>query len=389
MQSRTTALIVAAGSGTRMGSDMPKQYLPIAGRAVLAHAIDALAAHPAIDEIRVVIGPGQEALYESAIRQSAIGSRLLAAPVTGGATRRDSVANGLAVTPSPQILIHDAARPFLPGPVIDRLLVALESAPGAVPILPVADTLAQAGDILGAVIARDGLARVQTPQAFRTDAIRAAHAAWDATRDATDDAQIARAAGLLVKTVEGSAALDKLTYPGDFEAAERRLAAALVSRTALGFDVHSFTAGDGLWLGGVRIAHDRALAGHSDADVALHALTDALLGTIGDGDIGTHFPPSDPQWRGAASHQFLTHARNLVAGRGGRIDHVDLTIICEEPKVGPHRAAIRARVAELLGLEETKISIKATTTERLGFTGRREGIAAQAAATVRLPETET
>jgi 2-C-methyl-D-erythritol 4-phosphate cytidylyltransferase/2-C-methyl-D-erythritol 2,4-cyclodiphosphate synthase len=384
MQSRTTALIVAAGSGTRAGSDIPKQYVPIAGKAVLAHAIDALAAHPHIDEVRVVISAGQEQLYAEAI-----GGRVLADPVIGGATRRESVANGLAAAGGDRVLIHDAARPFLPGEVIDRLLVALDGAPGAVPVLPVADTLAEAGDLLGRTVPREGLARVQTPQAFHLDAIRAAHAAWDAGREATDDAQIARAAGLEVKTVEGSPSLDKLTYPADFAAAERRLAAAMVSRTALGFDVHGFTEGDGLWIGGVRIPHGRALAGHSDADVGLHAITDALLGTIGDGDIGMHFPPSDPKWRGASSDRFLIHARDLIVAKGGRIDHVDLTIICEEPKVGPHRAAIRARVAELLGLAEAKISIKATTTERLGFTGRREGIAAQAAATVRLPETES
>jgi 2-C-methyl-D-erythritol 4-phosphate cytidylyltransferase/2-C-methyl-D-erythritol 2,4-cyclodiphosphate synthase len=381
MQARTTALIVAAGTGSRAGADMPKQYLSLAGKAVLAHAIDALAAHPSIDEIRVVIGAGQEKLYADAIA-----GRTLAAPVTGGSTRRESVANGIAATQNARILIHDAARPFLPGTVIDRLLAALDQAPGAVPVLPVADTLAESGAELGPSVPRDRLARVQTPQAFHTDAIRAAHAAWDAAEEATDDAQIARAAGLTVKTVEGSPALDKLTYPSDFAAAEQRLAAAMISRTALGFDVHAFTDGEGVWIGGIHIPHSRALAGHSDADVGLHALTDALLGTIGDGDIGTHFPPSDPKWRGAASHLFLTHARELIAAKGGRIDHVDLTIICEEPKVGPHRDAIRTRVAGLLGLAEAKISIKATTTERLGFTGRREGIAAQAAATVRLPE---
>jgi 2-C-methyl-D-erythritol 4-phosphate cytidylyltransferase/2-C-methyl-D-erythritol 2,4-cyclodiphosphate synthase len=206
------------------------------------------------------------------------------------------------------------------------------------------------------------------------------------TREATDDAQMVRAAGYDVATVEGSVLLEKLTFPADIAAAERRLAPSLVSRTGLGFDVHAFAPGDGLWLGGVFIAHDRALAGHSDADVALHALTDALLGTIGEGDIGTHFPPSDPQWRGAPSSVFLTHARNLVRAAGGRIDHVDVTIICEVPKVGPHRAAMRSRIAALLELEEAKISIKATTTERLGFTGRGEGIAAQALASVRLPE---
>ena len=383
MRPRTTALIVAAGFGTRAGGDLPKQYVTIAGKAVLAHAIDALWAHPAIDEIRVVIGAEQEQLYAEAI-----GERSLPEPIMGGASRRESVANGLAATESERVLIHDAARPFLPGAVIDRLLAALKGAPAAVPVLAVADTLAEVGETLGPVAARDKLARIQTPQAFLTDQIRAAHAAWDISREATDDAQIARAAGLAVAMVEGSPALDKLTYPADFAAAEQRLAARMISRTALGFDVHGFTEGDGLWIGGIRIPHDRALAGHSDADVGLHALTDALLGTIGDGDIGTHFPPSEPQWRGASSDRFLIHARDLIAARGGRIDHVDLTIICEEPKVGPHRAAIRARVAELLGLTEAKISIKATTTERLGFTGRREGVAAQAAATVRLPEAD-
>jgi 2-C-methyl-D-erythritol 4-phosphate cytidylyltransferase/2-C-methyl-D-erythritol 2,4-cyclodiphosphate synthase len=384
MQVRTTAMIVAAGSGTRSGCDVPKQYSAIGGKAVLAHAIDALASHPAISEILVVIGQGQEALY-----RDAIGNRTLAPPVIGGATRRRSVLNGIAAASGERILIHDAARPFLPADVIDRLLASLEHAPGAVPVIPVADTLAHHnGETLGASLARDGLARVQTPQAFRTDAIRQAHAVWDDALEATDDAQVARAAGLTVLTVEGAPALDKLTYPADFAAAERRLSTNLISRTALGFDVHSFAEGNGLWLGGIRIPHSRSLAGHSDADVALHALTDALLGTIGDGDIGTHFPPSDPQWRGAASHRFLTYAADRVAALGGRIDHIDLTIVCEEPKVGPHRDAIRARIAELLGLRETKISIKATTTERLGFTGRREGIAAQAAATVRLPEIE-
>ena len=381
MEPRVTALVVAAGQGARMGADGPKQYLPVAGKAVLAHAVDALLAHDAVDAVQVVIGRGQEADYARAI-----GARPLPPPIIGGATRRESVANGLASVRGERVLIHDAARPFLPGSVIDRLLAALEHAPGAVPVLPVPDTLAKAGETLGPVVARERLARVQTPQAFRLDAIRDAHHRWDVAQEATDDAQIARAAGLAVATVVGSPLLDKLTYPADFAAAERRLAPLLVSRTALGFDVHGFADGDHLWLGGVRIAHTRTLAGHSDADVALHAITDALLGTIGAGDIGSHFPPSDPQWRGAASHLFLAHARDLVAARGGRIDHVDLTIICEEPKVGPHRAAIRARVAEILGVQEAKISIKATTTERLGFTGRREGIAAQAAATVRLPE---
>lgn len=375
---RVAALIVAAGQGLRAGQPLPKQYSRVAGRAVLAHAIDALAAHPAIDTIQVVIGAGQEALYAEAI-----GHRTLPPPVTGGAARRDSVMAGLRAIDADIVLVHDAARPFLPTQVVDRLLAALETHEGVVPGLPVADTLTT---LDGEPVARDRLVRVQTPQAFRKAALLTAHEQWAAEAEATDDAQMVRAAGFSVVTVEGAVALEKLTYPEDFMAAEARLSPNMVPRTALGFDVHAFAEGDGVWLGGVHIPHTRALAGHSDADVALHALTDALLGTIGDGDIGTHFPPSDPQWRGAASHQFLTHAVDLVKAAGGRIDHVDVTIICEEPKVGPHRPAIRARIAELLGLEEADVSVKATTTEKLGFTGRREGIAAQAAASVRLPE---
>lgn len=376
------ALIVAAGRGERAGGSVPKQYARIAGCAVLAHAIDRLAAHPAIARIQVVIGAGQEAFYAEAIE-----GRAVAPPIIGGATRRESVLAGLQACGGDIVLIHDAARPFLPTAVIDRLLVALETADAAVPVLPVADTLARDGDGLGDPVPRDGIVRVQTPQTFRRDAILAAHRAWPADREATDDAQVVRAAGVKVATVMGDIALEKLTHPADFAAAEARIAASFVSRTGMGFDVHAFAPGDKLWLGGIEIAHSRGLAGHSDADVALHALTDALLGAIGEGDIGTHFPPSDAKWRGAASHLFLEHARDLVLAQGGIIDHVDVTIICEEPKVGPHRAPIRARIAELLGIRESRVSIKATTTEKLGFTGRSEGIAAQALATIRAPDT--
>jgi 2-C-methyl-D-erythritol 4-phosphate cytidylyltransferase/2-C-methyl-D-erythritol 2,4-cyclodiphosphate synthase len=377
----TTALIVAAGRGERLGG-APKQYLPLGGKALLAHSIDACLAHPGIDSVQVVIGAGQDEAY-----RAAIGDRALPAPVIGGATRRDSVLAGLAaIARAGRVLIHDAARPFLPAAVIDRLLAALDASEGAVPVLAVADSLAYGGEALGAAVPRAGLVRVQTPQAFRTEAIVRAHRLWPADREATDDAQVARAAGILVATVAGDALLDKITWEDDVIAAKARLATALTTRTAMGFDVHAFTAGAGIRIGGIDIAHDRALAGHSDADVALHALTDALLGTIGAGDIGSHFPPSDARWRGADSAIFLTHARDLVVAAGGRIDHVDVTIICEAPKVGPHREAIRARIAALLQVEGTRISIKATTTERLGFTGRSEGIAAQAVATVRLPE---
>jgi 2-C-methyl-D-erythritol 4-phosphate cytidylyltransferase/2-C-methyl-D-erythritol 2,4-cyclodiphosphate synthase len=381
---RTVALVVAAGSGSRAGGAVPKQYQRLAGKPLLAHALDELR-HPAIDEVRVVIGPGQEALY-----RQAVDARALPSPVIGGGTRRDSVRNGLEELAQAGdvdvVMIHDAARPFLPPAVIDRLIDGLDRHPGAVPVLPVVDTLARRGDGLGETVARDDLVRVQTPQAFRFPDIFAAHRSWPADREATDDAQIARAAGLAVAVVAGDPMLEKITLPEDFARAEQRLAASLVSRTGLGFDVHASAEGEELWLGGLLIPHPRGLKGHSDADVVLHALTDAILGAIGEGDIGTHFPPSDPRWRGAASSRFVEHAVSLVAGRGGRIDHADMTIICEAPKIGPHREAMRAHVAGLLQVHAGRVSIKATTTERLGFTGRGEGIAAQAVVTVRLPE---
>jgi 2-C-methyl-D-erythritol 4-phosphate cytidylyltransferase / 2-C-methyl-D-erythritol 2,4-cyclodiphosphate synthase len=371
------ALVVAAGQGVRTGGEVPKQYREVAGKSVLAHAVDALLSHPAVDIVQVVIGDRQHELYDEAI-----GDRSLPGPVIGGALRRDSVIAGLEAIDADIVMIHDAARPFLPPVVIDRLLAALDGHDGAVPALPVADTLARGDGLLGDSVPRDGLYRIQTPQTFRRDAILAAHRAWDVAREATDDAQVARAYGLAVAIVEGDGASEKLTYAADFVAAERT---RMISRTAQGFDVHAFGEGDAVQLGGVTIGHDRALAGHSDADVAIHALVDALLGTISAGDIGSHFPPSDPRWRGAASGIFLAHARDLVAEAGGIIDHVDLTIICEAPKVGPHRQAIRARLADLLNIAVGQVSVKATTTEKLGFTGRREGIAAQAVATVRVP----
>jgi 2-C-methyl-D-erythritol 4-phosphate cytidylyltransferase/2-C-methyl-D-erythritol 2,4-cyclodiphosphate synthase len=371
---RTVALLVAAGSGSRAGGGTPKQYRDIAGRPLLAHALDHLV-HPRIDAIQVVIGAGQEAAY-----RAAVGTRALPAPVVGGATRRLSVRSGLAALgDAERVLIHDAARPFLPAAVIERLLDALEDHDGAVPTLPVVDTLAT-GD--GEPVAREKLVRVQTPQAFRLDAIRRAHAGWTGS-EATDDAQVARAAGLDVVQVDGDPALDKLTYEADFERAE---AARLTSRVGFGFDVHALAAGEELWLGGVLIPHDRGLVGHSDADVVLHALTDAILGALAAGDIGDHFPPSDPRWRGAPSAVFVEHARDLAAQAGARISHVDVTIICEAPRIGPYRDAMRARIAGLLRLPSARVSIKATTTERLGFAGRGEGIAAQAVATLRLPE---
>jgi len=378
---RTVALIVAAGGGTRAGTDLPKQYVHVAGRPMIAHSHAVFSAHPAITDVIVVIGAGQETMLTEALGK--------VATLVGGATRRESVRNGLdlieATGGADHVLVHDAARPFLSAEVIDRLLTALDSASGAIPALPVADTLARGATSLGDVVSRAGLFRVQTPQAFRFEDILAAHRAWPDDEEATDDAQMVRRIGGEVTMVEGDIMLEKVTYPADFAAAEARVTRQMISRSASGYDVHRLEAGEELWLGGVLIPHDKGLAGHSDADVALHAITDALLGTVGAGDIGMHFPPSDPQWRGASSDKFLEHAAKLVSEEGGVIDFIDLTIICEAPKIGPHRETIRARVAEILALSPRQVSIKATTTEKLGFTGRGEGIAAQAMATVRVP----
>lgn len=369
----TVALIVAAGRGERAGGGVPKQFRMLGPKPVLAHAYDRLLVHPAIDEVVVVANPDQA--------RAVLPERAPLAIVAGGETRRLSVLAGLrAINGAERVLIHDAARPLVPAEVIDRLLTALDSAPGAVPALPVADTLAGAGAVLGDVADRSALLRVQTPQAFHAAVIREVHESWTGP-EPTDDAQMLRAAGHAVAVVTGDPMLDKITLPQDFAAAEARLGRRLF-RTGMGFDVHRLADGEELWLGGIRVPHTQGLLGHSDADVALHALTDALLGAIGDGDIGTHFPPSDPQWRGASSDRFLEHAAALAAAQGARIEHVDLTIICEAPRIGPYRDAIRARIAGLLRLAERKVSVKATTTERLGFTGRGEGIAAQAVATV-------
>ncbi len=384
---RTVALIVAAGSGTRAGgaAGVPKQYRKIGGRALLAHAIDRLR-HPRIDEIRVVIGVGQEALYAEAL-----GTRTLPSPIVGGAERRVSVRNGLeafaADGGAAHVLIHDAARPFVPAGLIDSLFAALDGHDGAIPALPVVDTLASRRETLGDALPREGLVRVQTPQTFRFDAILAAHRGWTGA-EATDDAQVARAAGMEVALVTGDPMLEKITHEEDFVRAEVILAMRLTVRSGLGFDVHAFASGEELWLAGIHVPHGRGLKGHSDADVILHAVTDSLLGAAGEGDIGDHFPPSDPQWRGAASSLFVGHARDLIERRGGRIDHLDVTVICEDPRIGPHRPAMRQSLAALLRVSPARVSIKATTTERLGFTGRGEGIAALAVATVRLPEDE-
>jgi 2-C-methyl-D-erythritol 4-phosphate cytidylyltransferase/2-C-methyl-D-erythritol 2,4-cyclodiphosphate synthase len=367
---------------------LPKQYRRLGGKSVLAHAIDHLR-RAGGNDILVVIGPGQEALYEAAIE-----GRVLPPPVLGGAERRQSVLNGLeaiaAAGGADIVLIHDAARPFVTREVWERLIAAMEDHDLAVPALPGVDTIVRGtahrgATELGDVVERSGLYRVQTPQACRFGAILGAHRAWTGG-EATDDAQIGRAHGLRAVIVPGDPRLEKLTYEEDFARAEAMLGGRLVSRTGMGFDVHAFAAGDGVWLGGVLVPHGRGLAGHSDADVLLHAIVDALLGALGEGDIGVHFPPSEAKWKGAPSSLFVEHARSLVEAKDGRIDHVDATLICEAPRLGPHREAIRARVAALLRVPAGRISIKATTTERLGFAGRGEGIAAQAVATIRLPE---
>ncbi|MDP9422500.1 MAG: bifunctional 2-C-methyl-D-erythritol 4-phosphate cytidylyltransferase/2-C-methyl-D-erythritol 2,4-cyclodiphosphate synthase [Pseudomonadota bacterium] len=373
-----TALIVAAGSGSRMGGEIPKQYRPIAGRAVLAHAVDALASHPAIDAVRLVIGAGQESQARQALADRDVGELII-----GGAERADSVRAGLAAIEADVILVHDAARPFCPPAVIDRLLQALDDAEGAVPALPVADTLARADGLLGGAVDRSGLVRIQTPQAFRYRSLVDTYAQWNGPSP-TDESTVLRAAGREVAVVEGDVMLEKLTTSADWQRAEAWLGSRLVPRTGLGFDVHAFAGEGPIMMGGISVPHERGLAGHSDADVVLHSITDALLGAAGCGDIGQHFPPSDQRWKGATSSIFLEHAAKLVREAGGVIDFVDCTVICEAPKVGPYRDAIRSRVAEILGIPFGSVSIKATTTERLGFTGRREGIAAQAVANIRV-----
>jgi len=387
----TAALIVAAGRGARAvsGGTAPKQYALLGGVTVLARSIAAFADHQAVGEILVVTHPDDTERYETAARPFA---ERLHPTVTGGARRQDSVRAGLealAANAPTHVLIHDAARPFVAADLIDRVLRGLEAHDGALPCLAVTDTLKRGdGGRIAGTVDRHDLWRAQTPQGFRFDAILAAHraATQDATLDFTDDAAVAEWFGLDVAIVEGAEMNEKLTTAGDLATAEARLrGAAGTMRVATGYDVHALGPGDGVVLCGVRIPHDKTLIGHSDADVGLHALTDALLGTIAEGDIGSHFPPSDPQWRGADSEIFLRHAGALVTERGGAIVHADVTLLCEAPKVGPHRDAMRARIAAILGLDQSQVSIKATTNEGLGFLGRGEGIAALATATVRLP----
>lgn len=384
---RISALIVAAGSGSRVGAHVPKQYLSLCGQPILARTIGAFADHPAITDLQVVIGAEHAEHYATATAGLS-----LPPPVIGGATRQESVLLGLealANGPNPPdlVLIHDAARPLVTAASIDRVIAALADQPGAIAALPVVDTLwrADAGAGCAALVERQALWRAQTPQGFQFPAILAAHRAG-AGQALTDDAAVARAAGLVVTLVLGDEDAMKITTPNDVARAEAILLQRLADiRVGTGFDVHKFQPGDHVMLCGVRVPHDCGLEGHSDADVGLHALTDAILGALGDGDIGSHFPPSDARWKGADSARFLRHAADLVAARGGMIAHLDVTILAERPKVGPYRDAMRARIADITGIAIDRVGVKATTTEGLGFTGRREGMAAQASATIRLP----
>jgi len=366
------AIVVAAGQGLRAGQPLPKQFARWRGKPVLRHSVESLLAAGASPLVIAVPENGEQAAH--AALSGLEGYRLVA----GGETRQQSVVRALrAVGAAERVLIHDAARPDLPRAVIARLLAALDDHAGAIPVLPVVDSLSlDTGGMMSGTAPREQLRRVQTPQAFRFAAILAAHNAWQGDAPAGDDAQVLRAAGGEVAHVTGDERLTKLTFAEDFMT---RLPPV---RTGMGYDVHRLAVGEELWLGGIRIEHDKGLAGHSDADVGLHAIVDALLGAIGNGDIGSHFPPSDPQWKGASSDRFLTHAAQLVGDAGYAIGNIDLTIICEAPKIGPYREAMRTRIAELLGVDIHAISVKATTTERLGFTGRGEGIAAQAVATI-------
>jgi 2-C-methyl-D-erythritol 4-phosphate cytidylyltransferase/2-C-methyl-D-erythritol 2,4-cyclodiphosphate synthase len=378
------ALVLAGGSGTRFGGALAKQYLALGGRTVLRRSLEAFVAHPQVDAVRAVIRAEDRDRY----RAAADGLDLLD-PVTGGPTRQDSARLGLESLASlapDRVLIHDGARPLVDRATIARVIGALDTAPAAICALPLGDTLKRSrdGNTIAATVDRAGLWRAQTPQGFRYAEILAAHRAA-AGRELTDDAAVAEAAGLAVTLVAGSEANLKITTEDDLARAHRLIAASSETRIGQGFDVHGFGAGESVMLCGLKIAHERGLVGHSDADVGLHAATDALLGAIGAGDIGMHFPPSDPQWRGAPSDKFLRHAGELIAAQGGEIVNLDVTIVCEAPRVGPHRAAMVARIAEILGIEPGRVSVKATTTEGLGFTGRREGIAASAVASVRLP----
>ncbi|WP_026380258.1 bifunctional 2-C-methyl-D-erythritol 4-phosphate cytidylyltransferase/2-C-methyl-D-erythritol 2,4-cyclodiphosphate synthase [Afifella pfennigii] len=379
------ALIVAAGVGQRSGLSLPKQYACLGGMPVLRRTLLAFAAAPQISSIRCVIQPAFRDLYEAA----SAGLSGLGAPIAGGDSRQASVRLGLEALEGEApdfVLIHDAARCFVTPELIARIIAALDGETGAVPTIAVSDTLKEvAGERVVATVDRARCRAVQTPQAFPLAPILAAHRSLASRGDLTDDAAVAEAAGLAVRAVEGDERNIKLTTSADFDRAARLLEGARETRTGQGYDVHAFCPGDHVILCGLRIPYERALLGHSDADVGMHALTDALYGAIGEGDIGQHFPPSDPQWKGAASEIFLRGAAERIAARGGHIVNADVTLICEAPKIGPHRKAMAERLAEILGISPQRVNVKATTSEKLGFTGRGEGIASLASASVSLP----
>jgi 2-C-methyl-D-erythritol 4-phosphate cytidylyltransferase/2-C-methyl-D-erythritol 2,4-cyclodiphosphate synthase len=389
------AVIVAAGRGTRAGANMPKQFRPIGGAPMIRQSLLMFVEHPNVGPVQPVIHPDDVATF-----QSSVAGIDTMRPVFGGATRQASVRAGLealSATRPDIVLIHDAARPFASGSLISRAIDAAKKTGAAIPALPVTDTVktVDAQGRVGATVDRNTLRLIQTPQAFAFDALLDAHrrAAKQGREDFTDDAALAEWAGMTVNVFAGEPGNIKITEAGDFARAEAMQVSTQFAqlgdiRTGTGIDVHAFAPGDHVTLGGVRIAHGQALTGHSDADVVLHALTDAILGSLADGDIGVHFPPSDPQWKGASSDRFLTFALERLKARGGRIAHIDINIVCEAPKIGPHRDGMRANIARLSGIAVNRVAVKATTSEKLGFTGRGEGIVAYATATVRLPWSE-
>lgn len=377
-----SAVIVAAGSGQRAGPGAPKTWRDLGGKPILRWSVEAFLGAGAA-ETMLVVAPDRLADAGRALA-GLTGWRAVA----GGPTRSASVRAGLAALDcggDQPVLVHDAARPFVTRAHVEALVAALSAADGAVPALPVADTLKRGDGEIAATVPRDGLWRAQTPQAFRLAALNDAYAAWPESEEPTDEAQVLERAGARVALTPGDPMLMKLTYPEDFAMAEHLAGARRIVRVGQGIDAHRFGPGDGVWLCGVRIPHSRGLVGHSDADCGLHALTDAILGAIGAGDIGQHFPPSDPQWKGAASDRFLAHAAGLVRAAGGEVLACDVTLVCERPKIGPHREAMRARIADILGLPVGRVGVKATTTEGMGYTGREEGLMAQAVATVEAP----
>ena len=386
-------LIVAAGRGQRAGGGKPKQYRTLAGTPVLARSLIPFLEHTEVNTITVVIHPDDLPLYCDAIKAIADPGKKMMPPVNGGKTRQESVLAGLEVmsaAPPRIVLVHDAARPFCSKGIIDRAINAARQHGAAIPAMPVTDTIKRVS-IAGAIIDtpdRSSLVAVQTPQSYDFAALLSAHRAAEKAglSQFTDDAALIEWAGQKVMTFAGETENMKLTHESDFALAEARLAPAMVTRVGTGYDVHTFAAGDHIWLCGIRIPHDHGVEAHSDGDVALHALTDAVLGALADGDIGTHFPPSDPQWRGASSDQFLAYAIARLQARGGVIDHADLTLICEAPRIGPFREAMRGRIAAICDLPLSSVGLKATTSEGMGFTGRREGLAAVATATLRLPQ---